>query len=110
MAFYIDGVPCPGDGFVCDYKKKHYVSAYRALFDSIQNKAAISRDEFEKGYNIYCFNISGTNSRQMNLLKRGHSRLSIRFDQALKESVTLITYASFEKVLEIDQSRSVIIK
>ena len=40
---------------------------------------------------------------------KGHVRLSIRYSEALKETINVIVYAKFPEILSIDQSRNVTI-
>jgi len=42
------------------------------------------------------------------LQKQGSVRLMLKFHQALNENVSVIAYAAFENVLEIDRNRNVI--
>ena len=43
------------------------------------------------------------------LIKRGNTRLEVRFASPLVESITLIAYASFPTVMRIDEMRNVVI-
>ena len=42
-----------------------------------------------------------------NLAKQGIVRLELKFVAALLNTVTIVTYAEFEKVMEIDRNRNV---
>ena len=43
-----------------------------------------------------------------NLSKQGSVRLVLKFAEALEHPVTVIAYAEFENVIEIDRNRNVI--
>jgi len=43
-----------------------------------------------------------------NLLKQGSVRLVLKFRVALPENVSVIAYAEFENIIEIDRNRNVI--
>ena len=69
----------------------------------------IDRADYPKGYAIYVFNINQTSDDIKATAKKGHTRLSVRFGEKLDESVNLIAYAQFPRVLKIDQARNVIL-
>lgn len=115
MALYADGQSVPGEPFQCNYKKGHYVSSYLSLFTAggkqLPNQGNfISRDEYANGNCMYVFNLEGkTNKEHMQLLKRGHTRLSIRFDKTPTETLTVLVYSHFPAVLQIDEARNIIL-
>jgi len=41
-------------------------------------------------------------------VRQGSARLTLKFQQALQVTVTVITYAEFENVIEIDRDRNVV--
>ena len=114
MGLYADGISVPGEPFQCDYKSGHFVTPYLSLFTAIGKFQAnegnyISREDYPKGYALYVFDIEGKHGREyMNLVKRGHSRLNIRFEQAPKETVTVLIYSHFPAMLQVDESRNII--
>lgn len=114
IGFYVDGQPVPNQPFICNYKRKQYVDAYLSLFAAIGKMNEhegnnISRDDFSGGYAIYVFDVSGRRGKDyLDLVKKGQTRLCIRFDEAPKEAVTALVYGSFPSTFQIDESRSVI--
>jgi hypothetical protein len=44
----------------------------------------------------------------MNLLKKGHTRLCIRFEKAVTETLKIIVYSQFPAMLQIDEARNVL--
>jgi len=42
------------------------------------------------------------------LLRQGSVRLALKFAQALPQTVTVVAYAEFENVIEIDRDRNVV--
>ena len=114
MGLYADGQSVPGDPIQCDYKNQHYVSAYLSMFSGIgklhMNEGNyISREDYANGYAIYVFNITPRHSRNYSdLIKRGHTRLCIRFSESPKETITAIVYSSFPNIFQIDESRNII--
>ena len=89
------------------------MNAYLTLFSGFDkfNKNEgnnISRFDYANGYCLYVFSLNDhTDQDQLPLIKRGASRLELRFSSPLPEAVTLICYASFPTILKVDQSRNV---
>lgn len=114
MGLYADGQSVPGEPIVCDYKNNHYVNAYLSLFTGVGKYGLnegnyISRDEYPNGYCIYVFDVSGRRGREyLDLIKRGHTRLAIKFSEAPKETLIALVYSSFPAIFQIDESRTVI--
>ena len=98
-----------------DFENGQYIEAYMSLFTGT-NK--INRDEgnfitsaeYPNGYALYAFDLTpdlceGIN---FNLVKQGTVRLALKFSDALERAVTVVAYAEFENVIEIDRSRNII--
>ena len=98
-----------------DFENGQYIEAYMSLFTGT-NK--INRDEgnfitsaeYPNGYALYAFDLTpdlceGIN---FNLVKQGTVRLALKFSDALDRAVTVVAYAEFENVIEIDRSRNII--
>ncbi|KAJ8300752.1 hypothetical protein KUTeg_022271 [Tegillarca granosa] len=69
----------------------------------------ISLEKFTDGYALYCFNLENLfpEEQYLNLLKTGNIRLEAVFDTALNTPYTIIAYAEFEKIVQIDKTRTV---
>ena len=46
--------------------------------------------------------------QKRSLLRQGSVRLALKFAQALPQTVTVVAYAEFENVTEIDRDRNVV--
>ena len=70
----------------------------------------IELDDFSRGYALYAYDLTPDLSEggNFNLIKQGAVRLELRFSDALPAAVTVIAYAEFENLIEIDRSRNVI--
>ena len=42
------------------------------------------------------------------LVRQGNVRLALKFADALPETISVVAYAEFEKVIEVDRDRNVI--
>ena len=68
----------------------------------------VKRNDYVKGYCLYALEIDPYYS--FNVKRQGHCRLEMKFAKPLPESVTLILYATFQEILNIDSSRSVFVR
>ena len=64
----------------------------------------ITREDYPRGYALYAFDLSP------DLAEEGHFNLAkqLKFGAALPNTVTVVAYAEFENVIEIDRKRNVI--
>ena len=111
ISFSVDGESLPAPPMMMDYKNGNYISAYLSTFSSTDEDQSnyIERGEYPNGNAIYVFRLNQNDDGEcVSLLKRGHTRLQIRFTEALPEAATVITYAKFPAIVHIDESRNVI--
>ena len=113
MSFNVDGESVPTNPFTMQYNKGKYINAYLSMFSSTDrghtnSSNYISRDEYPYGNCIYQFNLHESDDNFITLLKKGHTRLIIRFAEALKETVTVIAYAKFPSIVQLDEARNIL--
>ena len=94
---------------------KNYVGSFLSLFAGTgkinrDDGNFINRSDYAAGYALYAFDLSPdlAEDGHFNLTREGSVRLTIKFSTALTASVTVISYAEFENVIEIDRNRNVI--
>ena len=70
----------------------------------------ITREVYLKGYALYAFDLSTdlADEGHFNLAKQGIVRVELKFGAPLPNIVTVVDYAEFENVIEIDRNRNVI--
>jgi hypothetical protein len=113
IGMFVQGRPVPSHPMQLNYDKGNYIEAYVSMFTGTGKYGTnagnyIEREQFPEGYAIYVLDIEGKEgSTEHSYLKRGHTRLELRFAKPLPEPVTVIVYGTFPAVLEIDQSRTV---
>lgn len=86
-----------------------YLGTNRHLRDS---PLCIDRENFEKGYSLFLFNLSRDDEMESDALSpsvHGTCRLDLRFRTALPRTMTLVVYSSFDSVIEINSKRQVLI-
>ena len=98
-----------------DFTNNLYVRAYNTLFSGTgkvfkDEGNALDRTAFSKGYALYAFDLTPDlgEDDHFNLSKQGSVRLVLKFREALTQNVTVIAYAEFQNVVEIDRNRNVI--
>ena len=95
------------------YLHTGYVTEYLSLFrHEYPQKSGnfINRADFPRGYAIYTFTIKPVTGEELySDIKKGHTRLTARFDKALTESVTAIVYGVFPSEFRIDHTRNVLV-
>ena len=112
---YLDGQQLGIKPLSMNFKNKQYISAYMSLFTGT-GKAnrdegnALDRTDFANGYALYAFDLSPDLSEadHFNLARQGTVRVDMKFTEALPNTVTVVAYAEFENIIEIDRNRNVI--
>ncbi|KAK3104430.1 hypothetical protein FSP39_001868 [Pinctada imbricata] len=115
VSLSVNGESLPGRPLQMDFgDNRNYVSAYTRLFDSCGkwNKDAglsISREDFGNGYTFFAFIITPYFFEEdyINLIRRGNTRLEMKFSTATTDAVNVVVLATFSSMLEINKSRDI---
>ena len=69
-----------------------------------------TREDYANGYALYAFDLTADlgEDDHFSLLRQGSMRLGLKFAAALPATVTVVAYAEFENVIEVDRDRNVI--
>ncbi|KFM74444.1 hypothetical protein X975_15232, partial [Stegodyphus mimosarum] len=109
LSVYIDGHPIPGKPLELDFDSENYIRAYHSLFSGFNRDRGIylSRDDFSAGHALYAFDLTPDlcNDSHLNLQQQGNLRVELKFSKALTETISVLIYAEFENVIEINKSR-----
>ncbi|GFW69183.1 uncharacterized protein F54H12.2 [Trichonephila clavipes] len=109
LGVYVDGQPMPHQPLELDFEKDNYIRAYQNLF--LQSEGLyLSRTEFPKGYALYLFDLSPDlcDGEHFNLIKHSNLRIELKFNKVLEQTVSLIVFAEFESLIEINKTRNVL--
>ena len=70
----------------------------------------ITREDYGNGYALYAFDLTADlgEDDHFSLVRQGSVRLTLKFRVALQATVTVVAYAEFENVIEIDRDRNVV--
>jgi len=98
-----------------NFANEQYISSYLGLFSGTgklnkDDGNNIERTDFANGYALYAFDLSPdlAEDDHFNLTRQGGVRLALKFAAALTATVTVVAYAEFENVIEIDRNRNVV--
>lgn len=111
---YLDGQPHGINPLKLNYANGHYVNAYMNLFagtgkENQDEGNDIDRSEFDKGYALYVFDLTPDLSERdsFNLSRSGNVRLELTFGAALVNTITVVAFAEFENIIEVDRNRNI---
>ena len=98
-----------------DYVNGLYIRAYKSLFTGTGKQFRdeilyISREDYANGYALYAFDLTADlgEDDHFNLVRQGNVCLALKFARALEETISMVAYAEFENVIEVDRDRNVI--
>lgn len=104
------------EGYRPNFDEQLYISCYNALFNAtgILNSNSgndISRDEYPDGYCLFPFDLTpdiSAHENHWNIQKSGSLGIDLRFAEPLDSTVTVIVFAEFDNLIEIDKDRNII--
>jgi len=67
----------------------------------------ISREDYTNGYALYAFDLTADFGED-DLVRQGTVRLALKFADTLPKTISVVAYAKFENVIEVDRDRNVI--
>lgn len=116
LAFYVDDESTPRQPINFDVRDSGYIEGLQSLYEvtgkwTKNTDIDISRESFRQGLFLIGFDIDGATSPNLTSFvgenKTGRTRLMVKFHKALPKNVTLIVYAAFQEVAQIDAARNV---
>lgn len=115
LALCKDGRQIPAKAFQPNFNQGNSVREYYNLFTATGRHLkdlplSITREEFNQGYSLFAFNLNpGEDADALSPVSSGNLRLEMRFRQPLQQTTTLIIYACYDSILEIDSKRRVLV-
>jgi hypothetical protein len=115
IGIYLDGQLHGLKPLKLDFAAGRFIAAYAGLFGGT-NKINrdegndISRSDYANGYALYAYDLTPdlAEDDHVNLTRQGTVRLDLKFGTALAQTVTVIAYAEFENLIEIDRNRNIV--
>jgi hypothetical protein len=115
ISVYLDGQLHGIKPLTLDFAHSQYVTSFMSLFNGTGKENQdegndIDRSDFANGYALYAFDLSPdlSEDEHFNLTRQGAVRVDMKFGVALPHTVTVVVYAEFENIIEIDRSRNVV--
>ena len=116
--FLVDNRPIPHAPFKFDAKDCGYLDGLESLYRltgklNEDTSLAINRRTYRQGYWLMAFAVDPTTSPDFHYVGKkmcGVTQLSMDFHKPLADTVTLIIYATFPEVMNIDQTRLVYLR
>ena len=70
----------------------------------------IDRADYRNGYALFALDLTADPGAEDHFIfvRHGSVRLTLKFREALANTVTVVAYAEFENVIEIDRNRKVV--
>ena len=113
MSVSVNGRSFPNQPFIFNFDKDQYIRGFNTLFENTgrlgRNEGSISRTDYSQGFFLTCLNLASDQSdgSHFNARNTGTIKLDLHFSKALAENVTVIVYAEFDTVIEINKNRTV---
>jgi hypothetical protein len=115
LSVYLDGHQHSIKPLHMDFANNQYVNAYMSMFSDTRKENQdegndIERSEFAQGYSLYVFDLTPDLSENdsFNLTRSGGVRVGMKFSKALEKTITVVAFAEFENIIEIDRNRNVV--
>lgn len=117
LSLYLDSTQIPSRPLTPDFANNKFTREYHTLFSGsgvhfADTGNTISLEEYPNGYCLTAFDLTpdlSCNEPHWNIIKSGTLRAEIRFAEPLANTITLIVFAEFDNIIEVDKNRNVII-
>ena len=91
IALYVDGRSVPSVPYEPNFEGNQFMSSYNSLELDSKPYCLIPKEDYNGGFTIFSFNVTPyVASHCLPLLKKGHTRLEIKFAKPLPEAVTVV--------------------
>lgn len=116
MNIHTDGQAYPGRPFQPSFQNNQYGREYYQMIQATgrqlkDRSLAITPFDFANGYTLYCFNLEpdGGSGGHVSVSRTGNIHLEARFRTPLTRTVNMVCYAVYDSVIEISNSRQVLV-
>ena len=115
LALCQDGRQVPAKAFQPQFDRGNSVREFYNIFSATGRHLkdlplSIDRKEFNEGYALFAFNLEPTEDNDaLSPISNGNLRLEMRFRVPLPQTTTLIVYACYNSILEINAKRQVLV-
>ena len=115
LALCQDGRQVPAKAFQPGFNEGVSVREFYNIFTATGRHLkdlplCIDREDFGSGYSLFVFNLSPSeDSEALSPVTNGSLRLEMRFRTPLPHTTTLVVYACYDSILEINSKRQVLV-
>ena len=115
LALCQDGRQVPAKAFQPQFDRGNSVREFYNMFTATGRylkdlPLSIDRRDFNDGYSLFAFNLEPTeDSDALSPISNGNLRMEMRFRVPLPHTTTLIVYACYNSILEINAKRQVLV-
>lgn len=115
LALCQDGRQVPAKAFQPQFDRGNSVREFYHMFSATGRHLkdlplSIDCREFNEGYALFAFNLEPSEDADaLSPVSNGNLRLEMRFRVPLPQTTTLIVYACYDSILEIDSKRQVLV-
>ncbi|XP_070687502.1 uncharacterized protein F54H12.2-like [Pempheris klunzingeri] len=115
LALCRDGKQVPAKAFQPNFEQGISVREFYNMFTATGRHLkdlplSINRQEFNQGYSLFVFNLEPCeDSDVLSPASSGNLRLEMRFRRPLRHTTTLIVYACYSSILELNSKRQVLV-
>nr|XP_054588416.1 uncharacterized protein LOC107374313 [Nothobranchius furzeri] len=115
LALSRDGKQIPSKAFQPTFYQGTSVREFYNLFTATSRQLkdlplSINRLEYQQGYTLFAFNLNtADDSEALSTVSTGNLRMEMRFGEPLRATATLIVYACYDSILEINSKREVLV-
>ena len=115
LDFQVDGQSNGNEVLQPNYTTGNYVGVYSRLLDSTPTNQKeipnISYYDFKRGYAIYVLDVNKRiEGDYTKPVRRGQTRLNIKFSTTLTNDVSVIVYGTFDSLMKIDHSKNIFVE
>ena len=116
LACYIDGNQVPSVAYTPDFENDLYMREFVSLYRYINQDEGIPQCDIKyKDYKncvLFAFDLSpdgcvGAEAGTLSLVRRGNIRAEVRFKKTLEKAITMVVFAQFDNLIQIDKYRNV---
>ncbi|CAG2245156.1 uncharacterized protein F54H12.2-like [Mytilus edulis] len=118
IGLYVNNIPVSGNILQINFDAttgQTIIPAYTKLFQITEKESRdsgnqITREDFAKGYALYCFELEpefGESAHYLTLLKQGNVRLEAQFGTALSKAITCFIYSEQQGMFGITATRTI---
>ena len=114
LALHVGGRQIPAKPLKPDFARQRYIRSYFSLFSGIGKSYSdegnqISRQDYGQGYTLFAFDLTPDlqEDSHFEVIKDGTVKLEMHFAQGLASTITVLVYAEFDNLIEVDRARNI---